>query len=196
MNTGYTPVQGRGFVRPEKQNLQNFAEIIPVISGVIGGRETTIVSARALHKALGVGRVFRSWIKGRIEEYGFTEGVDYEVVEYLSRPDPVSAKSRQQTALEYIITVNMAKELAMVERTEQGRAVRQYFIKCEEELHKVTNHHDDDLHFTGRMVSHYENGVEVSRERLRDDCCFGTLPEFSELLTRCDYRIIQGGSHG
>ncbi|EFC7691461.1 antA/AntB antirepressor family protein, partial [Escherichia coli] len=126
MNTGYTPVQGRGFVRPEKQNLQNFAEIIPVISGVIGGRETTIVSARALHKALGVGRVFRSWIKGRIEEYGFTEGVDYEVVEYLSRPDPVSAKSRQQTALEYIITVNMAKELAMVERTEQGRAVRQY----------------------------------------------------------------------
>lgn len=117
-----TPVQGRGFVRPENQNLQNFGEIIPIISGVIGGSETTIVSARALHKALGVGRVFRSWIKGRIEEYGFTEGVDYEVVEYLSRPDPVSAKSRQQTALEYIITVNMAKELAMVERTEQGRA--------------------------------------------------------------------------
>ncbi|EOU5880254.1 antA/AntB antirepressor family protein, partial [Escherichia coli] len=131
------PVQGQGFVRPENQNLKNFGEIIPVISGVIGGSETTIVSARALHKALGVGRVFRSWIKGRIEEYGFTEGVDYEVVEYLSRPDPVSAKSRQQTALEYIITVNMAKELAMVERTEQGRAVRQYFIKCEEELHKV-----------------------------------------------------------
>ncbi|HFK7216872.1 TPA: antA/AntB antirepressor family protein [Escherichia coli] len=132
-----TPVQGRGFVRPENQNLQNFGEIIPIISGVIGGSETTIVSARALHKALGVGRVFPSWIKGRIEEYGFTEGVDYEVVEYLSRPDPVSAKSRQQTALEYIITVNMAKELAMVERTEQGCAVRQYFIKCEEELHKV-----------------------------------------------------------
>lgn len=40
MNTGYTPVQGRGFVRPENQNLQNFAEIIPVISGLIGGSET------------------------------------------------------------------------------------------------------------------------------------------------------------
>ncbi|EFT2993834.1 TPA: antA/AntB antirepressor family protein, partial [Escherichia coli] len=46
-----TPVQGRGFVRPENQNLQNFGEIIPIISGVIGGSETTIVSARALHKA-------------------------------------------------------------------------------------------------------------------------------------------------
>ncbi|MCV8112019.1 host cell division inhibitor Icd-like protein [Escherichia coli] len=48
MNTGYTPVQGRGFVRPENQNLQNFAEIIPVISGLIGGSETNIVNAREL----------------------------------------------------------------------------------------------------------------------------------------------------
>lgn len=48
MNTGYTPEQGRGFVRPENQNLQNFAEIIPVISGLIGGSETNIVNARAL----------------------------------------------------------------------------------------------------------------------------------------------------
>lgn len=55
-----------------------------------------------------------------------------------------------------------------------------------------TSHHDDDLHFTGRMVSHYENGVEVSCERLRDDCCFGTLPEFIELLTSCGYQAIQG----
>ncbi len=55
-----------------------------------------------------------------------------------------------------------------------------------------TSHHDDDLHFTGCMVSHYENGVEVSCERLRDDCCFGTLPEFIELLTSCGYQVIQG----
>ncbi|ECD3768415.1 host cell division inhibitor Icd-like protein [Salmonella enterica subsp. enterica serovar Onderstepoort] len=48
MNTGYAPEQGRGFVRPEKQNLQNFVEIIPVISGLIGGSETNIVNARAL----------------------------------------------------------------------------------------------------------------------------------------------------
>ncbi|HAP0042923.1 TPA: host cell division inhibitor Icd-like protein [Escherichia coli] len=48
MNTGYSPEQGRGFVRPEKQNLQNFAEIIPVISGLTGGSETNIVNAREL----------------------------------------------------------------------------------------------------------------------------------------------------
>ncbi|WP_089634069.1 hypothetical protein [Escherichia coli] len=58
-----------------------------------------------------------------------------------------------------------------------------------------TCHHDDDLRFTGCMVSHYENGVEVSRERLCDDYCFGTLPEFIELLTSCGYQVIQGGKH-
>lgn len=95
MKLRITPVQGQGFVRPEKQNLQNFGEIIPVISGVIDGREITIVSARALHNALGVGRDFTNWIKGRIEEYGFKKGVDFEVIEYLTSPNPASAKSRQ-----------------------------------------------------------------------------------------------------
>ncbi|MDS1617168.1 antA/AntB antirepressor family protein [Escherichia coli] len=131
-----TPVQGRGFAHPVSQNEQNFAAIIPVISGVIGGHETTIVSARALHKALGVGRDFTTWIKGRIDEYGFKKGVDFELVENLTSPNLGSSKSRQRAEHDYLSTINMGKELAMVERTEQGRAVRQYFIKCEEELHK------------------------------------------------------------
>lgn len=70
---------------------------------------------------------------------------------------------------------------ALLELAERARLIK-----------PLTCHHDDDLHFTGRMVSHYENGVEVSRERLRDDYCFGTLPEFIELLTSCGYQVIQG----
>ncbi|MCK3518368.1 hypothetical protein MZI62_12860 [Escherichia coli] len=60
----------------------------------------------------------------------------------------------------------------------------------------VRNYHLPDGAIAGRMVSHYENGVEVSRERLRDDCCFGTLPEFIKLLTDCGYQVIQGVNHG
>ena len=140
-----TPVQGQGFVRPENQNLQNFGEIIPVISGVIGGREAAVVSAKALHKALGVGKDFSTWITDRISEYDFTIGHDYSVHKTIS---PNLGKSPNGTAYskikqsgrpgkDYLLSVGMAKELAMIERTEQGRAVRQYFIKCEEELHKV-----------------------------------------------------------
>ncbi|EIH7271349.1 hypothetical protein BAU53_004954 [Escherichia coli] len=94
---------------------------------------------------------------------------------------------------------------------ENGRIVRNYHLpdgaiagsveallelaECARLIKPSTSHHDDDLHFTGCMVSHYENGVEVSCERLRDDCCFGTLPEFIELLTSCGYHVIQGGKH-
>ena len=66
----------------------DFAAIIPVSPGIIGRYETGVVSARALHKALGVGRDFTTWIKGRIEEYGFKKGVDFEVVENLYFDSP------------------------------------------------------------------------------------------------------------
>ncbi|EHL2774640.1 antA/AntB antirepressor family protein, partial [Salmonella enterica subsp. enterica serovar Hvittingfoss] len=128
----------------------NFAEIIPVISGVIGKLETSTVSARALHAALGVKRDFTTWIKGRISEYGFKEGIDFDIVENLTSPNLGSSNLNQfspkrgetpgkggRPTIDYMITLRMGKELSMVERTEQGRAVRRYFIKCEEELHKA-----------------------------------------------------------
>ncbi len=55
-------------------NGNEFAAIVPVIPGHIGGRETNIVSAKALHKALGVGKDFSTWITDRISEYDFTIG--------------------------------------------------------------------------------------------------------------------------
>lgn len=136
MNMKNSGLPGQGFAQPKIQQENNFAEMIPVISGVIGRHTTDIVSAKLLHSALGVRRDFTNWIKGRIAEYGFSAGVDFEVVENLSSPNPASAKSRQQVMHEYLITLRMGKELSMVERTEQGRAIRHYFIKCEEELRR------------------------------------------------------------
>ncbi|MCW9640985.1 antA/AntB antirepressor family protein [Klebsiella michiganensis] len=127
---------GQGFAHAKNDEQQNFAEMIPVITGVIGRHASDIVNARTLHSALGVRRDFTNWIKGRIAEYGFTEGIDFEVVESLSSPNSASSKSRQQIMYEYLITLHMGKELSMVERTEQGRAIRHYFIKCEEELRR------------------------------------------------------------
>ncbi|ELO3636700.1 antA/AntB antirepressor family protein [Salmonella enterica] len=128
-----------GIVQPKistgAMTNNDFANIVPVVPGQIGGRETGTVSARALHRALGIGRDFTSWIKGRIEQYGFIAGTDYVRVENLSSPKRGSAKIRQQVEHDYLLTLNMAKELAMVERGEQGRAVRRYFIQCEEALH-------------------------------------------------------------
>ena len=100
---------------------------------VIGGRAVMgIADARDLQEGLGVGRVFRAWIEGRIEQYEFREGVDFEIAEGLSRPNPDSSKSRQQPTKEYRLTLDMAKELAMVENNRAGRLARRYFIWAEE----------------------------------------------------------------
>lgn len=106
-------------------------QIIPVTSGRIGDQDVSLVSARQLHEFLGVGRDFTTWIKGRISQYGFAAGVDFTVVENLSAPVSGSAKYRQQIEHDYLITIDMGKELAMVERNEKGREVRRYFISCE-----------------------------------------------------------------
>ncbi|MCT7387727.1 antA/AntB antirepressor family protein [Escherichia coli] len=126
-------------------NGNEFAAIVPVIPGHIGGRETNIVSAKALHKALGVGKDFSTWITDRISEYDFTIGHDYSVHKTISPnlgkiPNGAAYSKIKQSGRpgkDYLLSVGMAKELAMVERTEQGRAIRRYFIQCEEELQRT-----------------------------------------------------------
>ncbi|WOR55357.1 MULTISPECIES: antA/AntB antirepressor family protein [Citrobacter freundii complex] len=121
----------------------DFAAIVPVNSGLIGGRQTNIVSARDLHKALGVGKDFSTWITDRITDYGFAIGSDYIVNKAIS---PKLGKSPTGAACspiavgrpgkDYLLSISTAKEIAMLERNEQGRAVRRYFIQCEEELQR------------------------------------------------------------
>ncbi|HBA6557267.1 TPA: antA/AntB antirepressor family protein, partial [Escherichia coli] len=125
-------------------NGNEFAAIVPVISGHIGGRETNIVSAKALHKALGVGKDFSTWITDRISEYDFTIGHDYSVHKTISPNlgkspnDAAYSKIKQsgRPGKDYLLSVGMAKELAMIERNDQGRAIRRYFIQCEKELQR------------------------------------------------------------
>ncbi len=127
------PTQGRGLLHPEKSHNGNFAEIIPVISGVIGNQKAGIASAKALHNVLGAKRVFSSWFNSRVAQYGFTQGTDFDQL----TPERVEITRAGRPEIDYVISLDMAKELAMVERTEQGRAVRRYFIQCEEELHRT-----------------------------------------------------------
>ncbi|MFT2793605.1 antA/AntB antirepressor family protein [Serratia sp. T13T92] len=134
------PVAAQGVI-----GNNDFAALVPVMSGQIGGRENNIVSAKALHKTLGVGRDLSTWFNERIQEYGFVRGVDYftdddQGAAWLinEQYSPVSGKNKKRGRPEkgYYPTLATAKELAMVERNEQGRAIRRYFIQCEEELHR------------------------------------------------------------
>ena len=88
------------------------------------------VNARDLHQFLGVGRDFSNWIKGRIEEYQFIKGQDFEVFTKFGENS-----SGGRPAKEYALSLGMAKELSMVEKTEQGRRARRYFIEMEKVAH-------------------------------------------------------------
>ncbi|MDO4441338.1 MAG: antA/AntB antirepressor family protein [Moraxella sp.] len=87
---------------------------------------TQAVNARELHAFLQNKDHFATWIKDRISQYDFQENQDFVIF------SENSEKGRPR--LEYAITLDMAKELSMVERNEQGKQARKYFIECEKRL--------------------------------------------------------------
>jgi len=110
--------------------------IIPISAGQIADHQTQTVNARDLHAFLDVGKDFSTWIKNRVDQYGFTENLDFVTVE--SAPQNGGAGNRG-VRIEYHLTLDMAKELAMVERNEKGKQARQYFIECERKARSAAN---------------------------------------------------------
>jgi len=103
----------------------------PIVgNGKIGTQETQTINARDLHKFLESKRQFANWIQERIQQYDFVEGRDYVVIEEVSN-NFVKKPSGGRPSKEYHISLDMAKELSMVERNEKGRQARAYFIECE-----------------------------------------------------------------
>ena len=115
--------------------------LMPINKTTIGQSEVNTVSARELHEFLEVKSVFRDWIARRIGEYGFEEGKDYVKI---SNDDNHlnfrQAKSLEKITrkMEYHLSLDMAKELSMVERNEKGSQARKYFIECEKRLNGPT----------------------------------------------------------
>ena len=95
--------------------MKNFEELIKV------NKENNTVSARELHKFLEVGQDFTNWIK-RMINYGFELNQDFTVAKI---------SEGKVTKHEYIISLDMAKEISMIQRTKKGKQARQYFIQCE-----------------------------------------------------------------
>ncbi|EGN35472.1 hypothetical protein HMPREF0988_02592 [Lachnospiraceae bacterium 1_4_56FAA] len=86
--------------------------------------EQPTVSARDLHEKLNIGTKFTTWFE-RMKEYGFTEGNEFfpelgETSEQGGRP-----------ATDFQISIDMAKQICMIQRTPEGKQIRQYFIDLE-----------------------------------------------------------------
>ena len=99
--------------------MKMFEELIKV------NKENNTVSARELHKFLEIGTRFDKWFI-RMCEYGFNENDDFIRV---AQKCPTLGGT--QTIIDYAITLDMAKELSMIQRSEKVKQARRYFIQCE-----------------------------------------------------------------
>lgn len=99
------------------------ANLIKISNNKISDFEVKTVNARELHDFLEVKSRFNDWINNRIRDFGFVENQDFVTV----TKNLVSGGIQK----EIYLSIDMAKELSMVERNEKGRQARQYFIEME-----------------------------------------------------------------
>lgn len=116
------------------------------------------VSARELHEQLHIGTKFTTWFD-RMKEYGFTEGNEFfpkmgETSENGGRP-----------SVDYDITVDMAKQICMIQRTPEGKAVRQYLL----DLEKAWNSPDQVMSRALKMADRTINSLKETNAKLLED---------------------------
>ncbi len=119
------------------QISENFGENpnVPLIRVEQNEQGVQVVSARELHHFLEVQTEFAKWCV-RMFEYNFIENQDFNLVKI----DEVRLEGNRQVKreiIDYVLTLDTAKEIAMIQRSPKGREARQYFIECEKELRKI-----------------------------------------------------------
>ena len=95
-------------------------------------KNNSVILARDLHSFLCSRQEFSNWIKNRIKQYELIEGYDFIVSDNFIK-NPKGGRPLK----EYYLTIEAAKEMAMVEGNEKGKMARKYFIECERKLQEI-----------------------------------------------------------
>lgn len=152
-------------------------ELIPIGSASIEGDVIQTVNARDLHAFLGSNQDFTTWIKARIQKYGFVEGDDFTLHKTVER---------RVTKAEYHVTIDMAKELSMVERSYQGKQARLYFLECERRAKAAAKPAplslDDPHALRSALLSYSEKVIALEAKVIEDT----PKVESYEALIACD----------
>ena len=110
-------------------------ELIKLNETEIGDESVQTVNARELHTFLGSKQDFSTWIKRRLERLRLQENKDFCTAPQIYG----TANGGSAERLEYHITLDTAKHIAMMENTDRGFEVRDYFIECEKQLRQAFN---------------------------------------------------------
>ncbi len=166
-------------------------ELISIFDSTINSKIIKTVNARDLHQFLDSKQDFSTWMKNRIEQYDFVENQDFIVLHrFMENPQG------GRPAIDYHISLNMAKELSMVEKTSKGKEARQYFINCEEELinrwksmslAEVVSYSINKLVEQERQITNIENTQKVFDSRITQ-----IESEASRLRSHSDMYTVMG----
>lgn len=115
------------------------------------------VSARDLHDFLEVKTAYKDWFP-RMCEYGFTEGEDF--CSFLSE------STGGRPAQDAVLTIDMAKELCMIQRNEKGKQARQYFLQIEKDWNSPEKVMARALQIAGDKLKRLENKVEADAPKV------------------------------
>lgn len=101
---------------------------------IIQKKGVDVIDSKLLHKKLEVGSYHSDWIRRRIDNYKFEEGSDYFIEN--SKKSNQKGRGGDRRGKTYLITLDMCKELSMLENNEIGKKARRYFIERDKELSK------------------------------------------------------------
>ena len=131
-----------------------------IIKVTVNDNHEPIVSGRQLHEALGVKTEYRKWF-GRMAEYGFEENQDFARV---TQKCPTPGGLQDMT--DHIIKLDMAKEIAMIQRTDKGKEVRQYFIQVEKDFNSPEKIMARALLMADKKIHKLETQIEADRPKV------------------------------
>jgi anti-repressor protein len=149
-------------------------ELIKIITDKVGNDNIRTVDARELHSFLEVKSKFQDWIRARINDYGFEKGKDFIVLPFFENN---SKGGRPKEC--YHLTIEMAKELSMVERNEKGKEARKYFIDCERQAKQQPDLKAITKTDLAKMVIESESRVSELESKIEAD---KPKVEFAETL--------------
>lgn len=128
-----------------------------LINVTLNENQEPVVSGRQLHKVLGVKTAYKDWFP-RMTEYGFTEGEDFS--SFLSKS--TGGRPKQ----DHVLKLDMAKEIAMIQRTDKGKEVRQYFIQVEKDFNSPEKIMARALKIADRKIIKLEATIEEQKPKV------------------------------
>jgi len=118
-------------MNPSQQGGEALRRQVPITLQAIGLEKVNTINARDLHSWLEVEKDFSNWVKYQIDRARLVQHRDYEVFAFLGGSDIHQGRGGDRRSIEYALTIDAAKHVAMLSQTERGFQAREYFINCE-----------------------------------------------------------------